>query len=252
MGDSTIGVVADATREILRVDPTVIDPAPALLNRGDGDAEIVSICRLDQGRRLVALLSPDRLFRSEVVRRILAEQGDEARDAALQQEAKVMPHEQFIVFRLGDQDYGMPIGAVSEVARLPESITRLPKAPTFIDGVINLRGSVVPIVDLRRRFDLTAAKHAESRRILVLANNGGRAGFIVDSVTEIIKVSVEAIRPAPELSSEQMRLISRVINLEAEGRMILIVDPDQLIGQVGTEVLARFEQSELEQATSEL
>jgi purine-binding chemotaxis protein CheW len=249
MGDSTIGVVADATREILRVDPTLVDPAPALLNRGDSDAEIVSICRLDQGRRLVALLSPDRLFRSEVVRRILAEQGGEARDAALQPETKVMPNEQFIVFRLGDQDYGMPIGAVSEVARLPESITKLPNAPTFINGVINLRGSVVPIVDLRRRFELTAGKHAESKRILVLAIGGGRAGFIIDSVSEIIKVPVEAIRPAPELSSEQMRLISRVINLEAEGRMILIVDPDQLIDQVETEVLARFEQSELEKAT---
>jgi purine-binding chemotaxis protein CheW len=70
-------------------------------------------------------------------------------------------------------------------------------------------------------------------------------------VSEIIKVPVEAIRPAPELSSEQMRLIARVINLEAEGRMILIVDPDQLMDQVQTEVLARFERSELEQATSE-
>jgi purine-binding chemotaxis protein CheW len=108
----------------------------------------------------------------------------------------------------------------------------------------------VPIVDLRRRFDLTAAKHAESPRILVLAIDGGRVGFIVDSVSEIVKVPVEAIRPAPELSSEQMRLISRVINLETEGRMILIVDPDQLIDQVETEVLASFEQSELEQATS--
>ena len=76
LGDGAVGVVVDATREILRVNPDIIEPAPALLTRGDGDAEITSICRLEAGQRLVALLSPDRLFRSELVRRILAEQAE--------------------------------------------------------------------------------------------------------------------------------------------------------------------------------
>ena len=75
----------------------------------------------------------------------------------------------------------------------------------------------------------------------MLAIGGGTAGFIVDSVSEIMKVPIDAIRPAPELSSEQMRLISRVINLEAKGRMILLVDPAQLLDQVETEVLAKFD-----------
>ena len=78
MGSGAIGVVADRTREILRVDPGVIDPAPALLTRGAGDAEITSICRLEHGKRLVAVLSPDRLFRSDVVRRVLSEQSQES------------------------------------------------------------------------------------------------------------------------------------------------------------------------------
>ena len=160
----------DATREILRLDPEMIDPAPTLLTRGEGDAEITSICRLDGGRRLVALLSPDRLFRSDLVQRILDEQG--ASGPGLQPETNAMADEQFIIFRLGNQDYGIPIAAVSEIARPPEHITRLPKSPAFIDGVMNLRGSVVPIVDLRRRFDLNgteqlrfpAHSHAGHRR----------------------------------------------------------------------------------------
>ena len=65
-----------------------------------------------------------------------------------------MADEQFVIFRLGDQEYGLPIAAVDEIARPPDHISRLPKAPAFIDGVMNLRGSVVPIVDLRRRFEL--------------------------------------------------------------------------------------------------
>ena len=80
IGGHAVGVVADRAREILHVDPSVIDPAPALLTRGEGDAEIVSICRLDQGKRLVALLSPDRLFRSDLVGRLLAEDATDGAD----------------------------------------------------------------------------------------------------------------------------------------------------------------------------
>lgn len=245
LGDGVVGVVADATREILRVDPDIIDPAPALLTRGEGEAEISSICRLDHGRRLVALLSPDQLFRSDLVRRILAEQGS-ATEPGSQTEASAMAHEQFIIFRLGNQDYGIPIAAVSEIARPPQQITRLPKAPAFIDGVMNLRGSVVPIVDLRRRFDLSTAEHAGSQRILILTIGGVIAGFLVDSVSEVMKAQIDAIHPAPELSPDQMRLISRVVNLEAQGRLILLVDPAQLLDQVEADVLAKFKRSELD------
>ena len=75
LGSGSVGMVADRTREILRVDPGLIDPAPALLTQGAGEAEITSICRLDHGKRLVAVLSPDRLFRSDLVRRVLSEHG---------------------------------------------------------------------------------------------------------------------------------------------------------------------------------
>jgi purine-binding chemotaxis protein CheW len=245
LGAGMVGVVADATREILRVDPDIIDPAPALLTRGEGEAEISSICRLDQGRRLIALLSPDQLFRSELVDRILAEQGS-ATEAGSQPEASAMAYEQFIIFRLGNQDYGIPIAAVSEIARPPEQITRLPKAPAFVERVMNLRGIVVPVVDLRRRFDLGTTEYAGSQRILIVAIGGIVAGFLVDSVSEIMKAQIDAIRPAPELSPNQMRLISRVINLEDEGRLILLVDPTQLLDQVEADVLAKFKRSELD------
>ncbi|MGZ3294371.1 MAG: chemotaxis protein CheW [Xanthobacteraceae bacterium] len=243
MGSGAVGMVADRTREIIRIDPGLIDPAPALLTRGEGDAEIISICRLDHGRRLVAVLSPDRLFRSDLVRRVLSEQGNASDDLERQTDHDAMADEQFVIFRLGDQEYGLPIGAVDEIARPPDQISRLPKAPAFIDGVMNLRGSVVPIVDLRRRFELASKEPGSARRILVLAVGGGKTGFMVDGVSEVMRVPLDAIRPAPELSSEQMRLISRVANLEAEGRMILLVDPAQLLDRLEADVLAKFDRS---------
>ena len=154
-----------------------------------------------------------------------------------------MADEQFIVFRLGDQEYGLPIAAVDEIARPPEHITRLPKAPAFIDGVMNLRGGVVPIVDLRRRFELPSKEPQATRRILVVAVGGGKTGFMVDGVSEVLKLSSDAISPAPDVSSEQMRLIGRVANLEAQGRMILLIDPTQLLDRVEADVLAKFDRT---------
>ncbi|MDO9412624.1 MAG: chemotaxis protein CheW [Pseudolabrys sp.] len=248
LGDALVGVVVDATREILRVDPSVIDAAPALLSRGAGEADVTSMARLNHGRRLVAVLSPDRLFRSELLSKIAAEQGSSGEEDN-QSGSTAMADEQFIVFRLGGQEYAMPIAAVSEIARTPEHITRVPKAPSFIDGVINLRGGVVPVVDLRRRFDIQGADDQTSQRILVLGFAGARAGFLVDSVAEVLKVSSDAIRPAPDLSPDQMRLMPRVINLEDKGRMILLVDPAQLLDKIESDILAKFD-STLDQAST--
>ena len=247
MGNRSVGVVADRTREILRIDPACIEPAPALLTRGPGEAEIESICRLDGGRRLVALLAPDRLFRSELMRRVLSEaDGDEAESGSVTAES-VMMDEQFIIFRLGGQEYGLPIAAVVEVARPPDRITRLPKAPDFIDGVINLRGKVVPIIDLCRRFELAPEASPAGRRILVVAVGGRPTGFLVDGISEILKVRADAISAAPDLSPEQMRLIGRVANLDTLGRMILLVDPGQLLDQIEADVLEKFTRAQAPQ-----
>jgi purine-binding chemotaxis protein CheW len=192
---------------------------------------------------LVALLSPDRLFRSELVRRVISEQAVENASPGQKTDGNAMAEEQFIIFRLGGQEYGMPIAAVEEIARPPERITRLPKAPSFIDGMMNLRGIVVPVVDLRRRFDVASKEPGIAERVLVLAIGGGKTGFLVDSVSEVLQVPTNAIRPAPELSAEQMRLIGRIANFDSESRMILLVDPAQLLDQVEADMLNKFDRS---------
>lgn len=240
MGGGAVGVVADRTREIIHVDPDAIDVAPSLLTRGQGDAEITSICRLDHGKRLVAVLSPDRLFRPDLLGRVLAEQELKTGAEASRTEGVAMADEQFVVFQLGDQDYGLPIASVNEIARPPERIARLPKAPEFVDGVMNLRGTAIPIIDLRRRFEVESKERSGRERILVVAVGGARTGFMVDGVSEVLKIPDAAIRPAPEVSTEQMRLIGRIANLDVLERMILLVDPAQLLDQIETDVLAKY------------
>lgn len=243
MGAGAIGVVVDRTREIIHVDPGSIDAAPSLLTRGEGDAEITSICRLDHGNRLVAVLSPDCLFRSALVSRILSEQAQQSDAKPSDKEGDAMADEQFVIFRLGDQDYGLPISAVDEIARPPERISPLPKAPAFVDGVMNLRGAAVPIIDLRRRFQIEIKERSGSERILIMSAGGTRAGFLVDGVTEVMKIPEFAIRPAPQVSIEQMRLIGRVANFGLLDRMILLVEPAQLLARIEADVLGTFGQN---------
>ena len=189
------------------------------------------------------MLSPDNLFRSDLVRRVLSEQNPASDVSQSQMDGNGMADEQFIIFRLGDQEYGIAIATVDEIARLPEQIVRLPKAPAFIDGVINMRGVVVPIVDLRRRFDIASLEAATSRRILMLSIEGEKTGFIVDGVSEVMKIPADAISPTPEISTEQMRLVGRVANLNSHNRMILLVDAAQLLDRIEADVLAKFDRS---------
>ncbi|WP_029010425.1 chemotaxis protein CheW [Azospirillum halopraeferens] len=230
--NNSVGVVMDTVREVLRVRKDIVDPLPGML--GDGRGEIQSICRLNGGKRLVSILSAEQLFRHDAVRSAVAAAGeieeahmDEATDHSRGVTAD--EEEQFVVFRLGKEEYGAPIESVNEIVRVPEELTKVPKTASFIEGVVNLRGSVLPVIDQRRRFDLPEVERNDRQRIMVFTINGVRTGFIVDSVSEVLKIARSAIGPTPSLSDEQARLISRVANLEKNKRMILLLDIENLL-----------------------
>jgi purine-binding chemotaxis protein CheW len=242
----TVGIVTDTVREVLRVGRSVIDPVPALLGAapgGDGGVEqFEAICRLDGGKRLVGILSAERMFRSEAVEQALAiadAVGEEAVMTASGEVAEAADEEeQFVVFRLAGEEYGVPIDAVQEIVRIPDELTRLPRAAAFMEGVVNLRGAVLPVIDQRRRFALDELERNDRQRIMVLTIAGMRTGFIVDQVSEVLKIPRATIEPAPSLSDEQARLIRRVANLQATRRMILLLDPGTLLDRDEVEAMA--------------
>jgi purine-binding chemotaxis protein CheW len=132
-----------------------------------------------------------------------------------------------VIFRLGAVEYGLPSSCVEQVVAVPERLTAIPKAPGFIEGVINHRGTVLPVIDQRRRFAMAATDR--SRHIIVAALGATRVGIMVDAVKGVLKIPNEAVEPAPDLSAEQMVLISRVANLGE--RMILLLDPAYLLAR---------------------
>jgi len=235
LGDVSVGVVMDSVNEVLRVAKIHVDTMPGLLAR-DGDlSDITEICRIDEGKRLVSIISVDNLFSHSAIKEALSTV-DNLREGLVDQSTGAEQienigetDEQVVVFRLAKEEFGVPIESVQEIVRVPDELTHVPKAPAFVEGVINLRGVVLPVIDQRLRLGLTASERNDRQRIMVFLFDGVRTGFIVDSVTEVLKIPKSAIEPAPHLSGEQSRLIARVANLEQQKRLIQLIEPSMLI-----------------------
>lgn len=110
----------------------------------------------------------------------------------------VVSEEQLVVFQLLDQVYGVDIALVHEIIRM-ETITKIPRSPEFIEGVINLRGKIVPVVDLRKRFGLEVAGKTATSRIIVVEVNGNMIGMVVDAVLEVLRIPKDKIEPPPPI-----------------------------------------------------
>ena len=147
--------------------------------------------------------------------------------------------EQIVVFRLGDEEYGLPIVAVEEITRAPQAVTRVPNAPGFIDGVMNLRGRVTPLIDLARRFGVVEKSSAGkiSKRVIVTRLGETEVGFVVDGVTDILSLTASQTPPTPAMNADATPTFDRVAMLDVAGRMILLVDPKELLDRVERDML---------------
>jgi purine-binding chemotaxis protein CheW len=240
LGDTQVGLLADRARAIIRADIQSIDPVPAVLAvRTGGESRIRSVYRGDGGRRLISILSPEQIFREDVMRRLAASQ--QTTKAQSQKTLEAASEELiFLVFRLGNDEFGLPIDTVVEVAQVPPQITRVPRTPKFLEGVVNLRGEVLPVVDQRRRFDMPKLEDTEGRRLIVIKTEKHRAGVIVDSVSDVLRTSPENIEPPPDLTEATSRLVRGVINLEASRRIVLLLDPTELLTRTEQGLLDAF------------
>lgn len=229
VGGAVVGLAVDGVRDIVRVARSELEPVPAVIaSRSQGEASVQSVLKTENGKRLIAILSPDKLFREDIMNRIKG--SAPSRQAPAPASAANGEERIFLVFRLGEQEFGLAIGAVEEVARLPSEVTRLPKSPDFLKGVINLRGTVLPVIDQRKRFDLPELSDREGQRLVVVRIGAHTAGFIVDGVSEVLRVRSSEIEPPPDVV-EQSRVLEGVINLETTDRMILLLDPSQLLNR---------------------
>lgn len=135
--------------------------------------------------------------------------------------------DEILTFTLGAEEYGVDILKVQEI-RGYDSVTRLPDSPPWIKGVINLRGAIIPVVDLRIKFKLGAASY-DAFTVMIILNLGGRViGIVVDSVSDVTRLGADQIRPAPELGlAVDTRFINGIGTLD--GRMLILLDIERMM-----------------------
>lgn len=136
---------------------------------------------------------------------------------------------QVVGFRIGNEMYGVRIGAVREIVRVPE-ITSVPSAPEVIEGVINLRGKIIPVMDLRKRFGQTEIQHDKKNRILVVELENKLVGLIVNAASEVLKIPPSEVEPPGTVFAEgESSYVTGVGKLK--GRLIILLDISKLLNR---------------------
>ena len=134
---------------------------------------------------------------------------------------------QLISFSVGEEEYGLELARVKEVIRVRE-ITWLPKAPSFVRGIINLRGDVIPIIDLRDEFGLDSREDTAQTRVIVVEMEGRFMGLVVDSASQVVRISADQVDPPPPVPGGfSQELITGVGKLE--DRLVILLNPDAIL-----------------------
>ena len=135
---------------------------------------------------------------------------------------------QLVSFHVGDEEFGLDILRVQEIIRI-QPLTRVPNLPDYIDGVINLRGKVIPVIGLRKRLGLDKQSADKRTRIVVVDVHGQVLGFVVDSVSEVLRIHTDTVEATPRLGKVDRDYISGVGKLDS--RLLLLLDLEQLMSE---------------------
>lgn len=137
---------------------------------------------------------------------------------------------QLVSFRLGTEEFCIDIAMVQEIVRMP-NITKVPRAPEFLEGVVNLRGKIVPVIDLRKRFHLPARQESRSTRIIIVSIESRTVGIVVDGVSEVLRIATDSIDATPDMvaSTVDATFLKGIAKLE--GRLLLLLDLTHVVQQ---------------------
>jgi purine-binding chemotaxis protein CheW len=136
---------------------------------------------------------------------------------------------QLVSFRVGDEEFGLEILKVQEIIRF-QSLTRVPNLPNYVEGVLNLRGKVIPVISLRQRLGLEKHQSDNGTKIVVANVKNNVIGFIVDSVSEVLRIDSDIIEPAPQLRQKGGAENQYVLGIgKLQNRLLLLLDLDRML-----------------------
>lgn len=229
MGSFTAGIMVDKISEVLRVPTNIIQPPPKFSSQ-NGE-QLKGVAKLDNGKRMILLLEPSKLISNDEINAISGinineEQNSDERSITRQ----LLEEEQLVTFKIEQEEYGVKIANVQEINRMTE-VTKIPRAPYYIEGIVNLRGNVIPALDLRRLFKLSEKQVTDASRIIIVDLDGKRTGIVVDSVSEVLRFEKSLIEAPPDVLSSGIDsdYVEGVGKLEGGKRMILILDISKVL-----------------------
>jgi purine-binding chemotaxis protein CheW len=225
LGSVTTGIQVDAVSEVLTVPKSAIEAPPQVISTAEAN-QLRGVAKLDEGKRLVILLDLGQILSISDVHKLakIAASAENERGTEELVLKQSLDEEQVVSFRLDNEEFGVDIHQVQEIIWLPE-ITKVPRAPHFVEGIVNLRGSVLPVIDMRKRFGLAPTPTTDSTSIVVVDIEGRKTGVIVDSVSEVIRVSRSAIEPPPPVvAGVDAGFVRGVGKLQNGQRMLIVLD----------------------------
>lgn len=229
MGSFTAGIMVDKVLEVLRVPANIIQPPPKFSTQSG--EQLKGVAKLNNGKRMILLLEPSKLVSADAISgiggsgEVQEDDGDE-KAAAVQ----MIDEEQLVTFKIDSVEYGVKIAHVQEINRMTE-VTKIPRAPYYIEGIVNLRGNVIPALNLRKFFKLEATQENDATRIIIIDTDGKRTGIVVDSVSEVLRFEKTLIEAPPETLSNGIDsdFVEGVAKLDGGRRMILILNISKVL-----------------------
>ena len=220
--NTPIGILVDRIKQVIRVPKDSIEKPPEILKTERSD-NLKGIAKLEEGKRIIMLISEESLFDKKTIEELKEMVKKEEK---LKKETTIVTEEiQLVTFRLAEVDFAVPIEDVQEINRV-ESITSVPRAPYFVEGVMNLRGNVIPVIDLRKRFEMEFRPYDETTKVIIVKLQEKLVGFVVDSVSEVLRVPKDGLEIPPEIIAENIdtRFIKAICKLEEKDKIILVID----------------------------
>jgi purine-binding chemotaxis protein CheW len=150
---------------------------------------------------------------------------------------------QLVSFKVGNEEFGLDILKVQEIIRLRE-LTRVPNMPDFVDGVINLRGKVIPVIGLRRRLGIEVGEVDKRTRIVVAEVNGKVLGFVVDEVSEVLRIPEASFEPPPKLGQVEREYVQGIGKIDE--RLLILIDLSPLLSDREQSQIAAVQQEQVE------
>ena len=228
-GESAYGMLVNAVNDVLTVAGEEIRTPPAVISRDDA-AHIQGVAMLHAGERLVLLLDETRILTGEEMD-VLAEMDDTGGTQGNQEKATTQEGDalSFLIFRVADVDLALELQDISEVASYRKP-TVVPKAPAFVSGIISVKGEMVSVLDLRKRFDLPPEKATPSARIIVVRKQDAAYGIIAESISGVLTISENDISSTPEtVKGIDSRFIEGLIAERETDRVFVILNVEDIL-----------------------